>query len=545
MLSGSEKKSLIATLDLGGHVERLSQLERQTIGLDDDLCLDHLESNEPLPVLVIEETATTGMFGPWKGAKSKLFKALAALGIQGKDDADAGGAFGFGKAGLIRGSAPRIVVAYTCFREQMDDPGVTRRLLGITYWDAHSLDDRDFTGMARWDTNSDEPRPFENDEADGIAEELGLRLRHPDNDEDFGTSFLILQPTVDPGRLETAINRSWWPALEDTTLGFQAAIRPPGEDARSPRPQQDADLQPFVRAYRQATSTAKFIGKVPNLHSFDIWDSSRLLGKLVLVTDPDGWSFQDPSSSSDESLVALMRNTRMVVEYRKLGFRETTPIVRGVFVADDGVSGLLRETEPVGHDAWYSGGDENDASEEARAVADCILKKIKERVRKVRKDLAPPAPKPEFVRLPEFDRIMRRILGGEGRKQGPTAQRRFVRLDGIESEPEIVGHGLIRTTGSAQFGLSENFPVSRPGARVAIQVRFVVLEDGQARGANSVPVAVAPPDGFEVAEDADPHRFTGWLARGDEHDFSFQTDPYDEDWTGRLYIEAEFLSEDS
>ena len=480
------------------------------------------------------------MYGPWKGASSKLYKALASLGIQGKDDADSGGSFGYGKAGLIRGSAPRIVVAYTCFREREDDPGVTRRLLGITYWDAHSLNGDDYTGMARWDTDTGKPRPFENEQADRIAERLGLRLRHPKNDEDLGSSFLILQPTVSPKALETAINRSWWPALEDTALGFQVTIRTPDGEARSPRPQLDSDLQPFIRAYREATSTSKLVGKIPNFQSFEIGDS-RLWGKLVLVTNPEGWSFPDPSSSSDESLVALMRNTRMIVEYKTQGFRDSTPIVRGVFVADDRISGLLRDTEPFGHDAW----DPKSDNKEAGHIADGILKRIKERVRRVRRELAPPAPKPESVVLPEFDRIMRRILGGEGRKQGPTAQKRFVRLFDIDSRPEVVAPGQIRTIGSSQFALSENFPASRSGARIAVQVRFVVLEDGHAATANSIPVTVTPPDDFRIAEDIGSHRLTGWLARGEQHRFTFCTDPYDQDWTGRLYVEAEFLSEDS
>ena len=542
-LNGSDKEALVAVLDLDGHVERLSQLARREIGLDDDLdlCLDHFERDGSLPILVVDETATTGMYGPWRGAKSKLYKGLASLGIRGKDDADAGGSFGYGKAGLIRGSAPRIVVAYTCFRERKDDPGVTRRLLGITYWDAHSLNGDDYTGMARWDTNTGKPRPFENEQADRIAERLGLRLRNPKNDEDLGSSFLILQPTVSPEALETAITRSWWPALEDPTLRFQVTIRTPDGKARSPRPQQDSDLQPFVRAYREATSTAKLVGKIPNFHSFEIGDS-RLWGKLVLVTDPEGWSFPDPSSSSDESLVALLRNTRMIVEYKTQGFRDSTPIVRGVFVADDRISSLLRETEPFGHDAWDPTGDD---SREAREIADGILKRIKDRVRRVRKDLAPPAPKPESVMLPEFDRIMRRILGGEGRRQGPIAQKRFVRLFEIDSRPEVVAPRRIRTVGSSQFALSENFPASRSGARIAVQVRFVVLEDGHAATANSIPVTVTPPDGFRIAADIGSHRLTGWLARGEQHRFTFRTDPYDQDWTGRLYVEAEFLSEDS
>ena len=537
---GAEKEALIRALRLNEHRDRLSHLDRQSLGLGAEDCLDHLDSKDEMPFLVIEETATTGMYGPWKGASSKLFKGLASLGIHGKD-ADAGGSFGYGKAGLIRGSAPRIVIAYTCFEEREDDPGVTRRLLGVTYWDAHRLEDQDYTGMARWDTDTADPRPFENEEADAIAGELGLKRRDPADEEDRGSSFLILEPTVRPEDLETAIGRSWWPALEDPSQPFQVTVQFPDGERRAPRPRRDPSLDSFVKAYREATTDAKRVGRIPDLYKGEIGETRRTFGNLVLLTAPDDWSFPSETTSRDESLVALMRSPRMVVEYLPLGFREETPIVRGVFVADERVNSFLRETEPFGHDAWDPRGD---GSPEARRLAETILRRIKERVRQVRKKLAPPPPKPEFVTLPEFDRIMRRILGGTGRKQPLAAPKRFVRLDRIRSEPQVAGPGLIRTEGTARFSLSENFPASHAGARVAVQVRFVILEDGQARATNQVPVTLVPPEDFEM-DGATTHRITGWLARGAERRLSFRTEPYGDDWTGRLYLEAEFLSEDS
>ena len=525
------------------------------MGLGAEDCLDHLDSKDEIPFLVIEETATTGMYGPWKGASSKLFKGLASLGIHGKD-ADAGGSFGYGKAGLIRGSAPRIVVAYTCFAEREDDPGVTRRLLGVTYWDAHRFDGRDYTGMARWDTGGDDPKPFENEEADAIAEELGLERRDPADEEQRGSSFLILEPTVHPEDLETAITRSWWPALEDPSVPFQVTVEFPDGERRAPRPSRDPSLRSFVKAYLEATSDTKLVGKIPNLSKSTLGAQRQTFGTLVLVTDPDDWSFPSEDASPDESLVALLRSPRMVVEYHPMDFREPKPIVRGVFVADDSANSLLRQTEPFGHDAWNQG----DTDSAAQQLAEAILNRIKSRVKRLRNELRPPPPKSVLPVLPLVDRLMRRILGtlpsavpgtephgeagGEAKTTTQPARKRFVRLDGIRSEPCVAGPGLIRTEGTARFSLSEHFPARRAGARVAVQVRFLVLEDGQARATNQVPVTLAPPAGFEV-EGAATHRITGWLTREEEHRFSFRTEPYSDDWTGRLYIEAEFLSDRS
>ena len=99
-----------------------------------------------------------------------------------------GGSYGYGKAGLIAGSAIRTVVAYTCFRERPDDPGVTRRLLGMTYWGQHEMGTDSFTGFARFGFYSDGwVRPFENDEADMVAKSLGIKLRDPGDLDDLGT----------------------------------------------------------------------------------------------------------------------------------------------------------------------------------------------------------------------------------------------------------------------------------------------------------------------------------------------------------------------
>ncbi len=121
---GHDKSALVNALGLGELAERVKGVNRRTIGLRASDCLDRLFDDSPLPYLVIEEHATTGMYGPWRGAKSKLYLALGTLGYTPKTSGE-GGSYGYGKAGLIRGSAVRTVLAYTCFEEQDDDPGIT------------------------------------------------------------------------------------------------------------------------------------------------------------------------------------------------------------------------------------------------------------------------------------------------------------------------------------------------------------------------------------------------------------------------------------
>ncbi len=291
------------------------------------------------------------MHGPWKQDKSKMYQALVSVGFTSGDKGK-GGSFGYGKAGMIRGSAIRTVIAYTCFREREDDPGVTRRLLGVTYWDTHTFENENYTRFARLgkEHGNDVVIPFENKAADEIAERLGLQVRSPDDDSQLGTTIILIDPTVEPEELVTAIERSWWPALEDRRSQFSAYVRTTAGKTLYPRPRRDTVLRTFIEAYEIATEPKTNPGG-------DKKSTLRGLGELGLVNDVEGWSYADQTGENTEqkvqhcSLVALMRDPRMVVEYSEVG-RKTPPYVRGAFVADPKINELLRATEPKGHDAW-------------------------------------------------------------------------------------------------------------------------------------------------------------------------------------------------
>ena len=127
------------------------------------------------------------------------------------------------------------------------------------------------------------------------------------------------------------------------------------------------------------------------------------LGSLGLIAEPGGWSYEpDPEEGSGDtaqrSLVALVRGPRMVVEYYEAG--RSRPFVRGAFVAADEVDELLRQTEPKAHDSWQVRVDEADDPGRL-AVADAVLRRIREHVRKFRDQLKPAARPAEDVRLPE------------------------------------------------------------------------------------------------------------------------------------------------
>lgn len=480
--------------------------------------------------MVIEEQAASGMYGPWRGDESKMYKALCTIGgtsgIEGR-----GGSYGYGKAGLIRGSAVRVVVAYTCFRERNNDVGITRRLIGMTYWGGHDYKGESFTGFARFGKQDDRGIvvPFENGEADDQAQKLGLKVRDSEEIAELGTTFMLIDTTVEAKDLVVAVERSWWPALEEKNLRFNASVHTTSGDVLYPRPRCDPDLRTFIDAYEIATGVAP----EGNSRRGDY----RGLGVIGLVSDVDGWSYAAQTGKSEEqgiehcSLVALMRKPRMVVEYYRARNWGTPPYVRGVFVADPQVNEALRQTEPKGHDKWDCKSE--DASSEDIRACNKVYDRVRKKVTKYRRELSPPERPAEEIELPWFDRLIKRLLTGPGKSPGPepAPPRPFSIQPSYQLEP--VGSDEIKVVGRAEFAFSEHFKGVEN--QVEISIRYLFVEDDHAGGRAGI--IVTSPAGF-TGEDG---VFKGILRRNQRALFEFETQPYRADWSGRLIAEADLI----
>jgi hypothetical protein len=543
-LKDGARDSFVKALDLASIAARGTNAAdpswRSRLGLDSDDLLDHLHDSSPLQILKVVESGTTGMYGPFNGAKSKMYLALISLGYTAKADG-AGGSYGYGKAGLIRGSAIRTVVAYSAFREQADDPGVTRRLLGMTYWGQHDLDDLSYTGFARFGAEQDSGaiRPFENDAADSMAERLGIDLRGTDELEDLGTTFLLIEPTVRPDDLSTAVARNWWPALEDGRMTVMVSA---DGSTSVPRPMKDPILKTFVDAYHLAATdqdNAKPNRYRQSFRRASFGDRILKLGALGLVAEPGGWSYEagndDPDEVQHRSLVALVRGPRMVVEYLDVG--QARPYVRGAFIADEEVDELLRQTEPKAHDSWQTRIEEAGSDPDAPQVADAVTRRVREHVRKFRDQLRPASRPAEDVRLPELERLFGRIFSSSSsNSSGPLVSERPFSIV-VEERLAHAGDGLIRVKGCIRFALSDHF--GDPAADVDISLSYRFVEEG-GNGEEAV-LDVARPQGFEAITEI-PNVYRGTLTH-DRLSFEFESEPYPADWTGRLKGDVSFAEE--
>jgi hypothetical protein len=543
-LEGDDKEQLVDALglrQLAAHAADVDQ-ERNKLGLGTDDCLRNLDERRDLDYCEIIEHGAKGMYGPWSGAKSRMYLAMLSIGYNEKADGS-GGTFGYGKAGLIRASHPRVVVAYSCFPEQANDPGITRRLLGVTYWGRH--DDNEghtLNGFVRFGerVSPDDVRPFENDDADEVAAALGFEVRSANEVEQLGTTFLVLDPAVEASDLREAVERNWWPALLHEK--FTVLVTEQGGAEHACRPRKNPELGAYVGAYDLLQADTE---NGPNERLVDLGtyapqgEPSRRLGRLALVADPSSWSFPDDIDGADSgvdhrSLVALTRTPRMVVEYHLPGrdISRRTPYVRGFFMADDEVNAHLALTEPKAHDRWDNQRSD-DVEPAATAIAATLLDRIRIAVRDFQDALRPPVDEAGAVRLLRLDEKLKK-LGQPGGKPPPPppGERPFSFALDVGRR---ASDGQLVLAGKVTVALAPGAPSVEVESR--IRLAFAIEEDG--RRGDAVPLKVKPPSGFR-AVGGDATRFVGSITRT-AVTFEIESDPYRDDWTGELLVSGEVV----
>ena len=542
-VSGQDRENLVRSLGLRELAQRVAEVNNNSrLGLGSIGCLEQLDKPGNLKLLEVVEQSAGGMYGPWKGNQSKLALALSSTGVT-SDVEGRGGSYGYGKAGLIRGSATRTVVAYTCFTERPNDPGITRRLLGMTYWDTHDLGSDSFVGSARLGQHDDAGPtvPFVNEHADEYAHGLGLTLRDPTIPVDLGTSFLIVEPTVNPADLINAVERNWWPALMEPSLQFNVVVEGIDGTLHHPRPQSNSTLRSFYSAYEAATvpqdNKSKYI-RTRNLNPIGDFSTPGVVGLVADLTD---WSYPEDavgdSASNHCSLVALVRSPRMVVEYLQAG--NSVPYIRGCFVADESINEPLRQTEPKTHDSWQQRVASGDFNQEYADLAKQIVSRIKKNLNDFRNNLRPPPKPSEDVRLPVFDRLLRTLLIGGGGDRVPVPEERpFAIHPG--GKLTVAAEGKLRIAGVARISFGPNLTPGDELKEVEVKIRYRFRE-GDSIGREAAVLLVQEPPGWHLlAGRVDTYR--GYLRLGESAEFRYESDDYDPEWTGYLSVTANFVA---
>ena len=543
-IDGSDRDAFVAATGLAELDERYREHPDKFSGLDATLFAD-LKWGRPLQLLYIEDYGTHGLFGP-PSAKtgSHLFRALYFAGSTTAGAKTAGGSFGFGKSAFIRSSGIQTVIAHTAFEPKPDlHDDVTERLIGFAWWSPHDSDGVAMEGRAMFGRGP-ESEPYEDDEARGLADVLGFRPRapHSQGPTELGTSLLVLGPTVDPQRLRAAMEAHWWPAIVDDLMDLRV-ITKDGEEL-IPKPRSNGELKPFLRAYEIATGLVSITGKNEK-YVADEWRQKQDIphGALGLVVEnqssrlaSDGED-EAPSLGGGGAVVATMRNTRMVIEYKNYSIKHVP--IRGVYVASDEESEYLRATEPVTHDAW-STQKSSDIPPDATTLATTVYGRLRRAVNDLAKQFEPDE-LPTTRSLKHFTDLMHRFAGRRpGGEKGKSVAGEPIEMQ-YWSPPSLIAAGVdqVQVEASIRVGLGER--AKELVGVIAVSCEARISEDEGSLG-DSVPVTISPESEHEahVLGRGPSGEWIIKVAQGEKVVFSIRTAPFDADWTVILRPRARF-----
>lgn len=416
--SGPEKQSLVNLLGLdqiGAHAPFIKS--RQGEVLANLPVMQNLgDMKKPLRVLVAEDYGAHGLYGDkWK-------IALRGAGISHHDEGhQSGGTFGFGKGAFHLGSSLSMVVAYSRFPFDPDAPTPDNwqvRVGAYLYQNSHNDPEtgKILTGFAEagrtaQDTFSQVTEPFEGEVAIELAPKLGFEREITDGVNAFGTSFMMIDPVVEPADLQRALEKSWWPALIDGDIVIDVI----DSDGSSlpPRPRSRDDLKPFVDAWSWFKGVGEPVGdyqRLKKLNRKTIKGEALQMGQIAMWADPDeAFSFADEDEER-ASEVALIRQRKMVVTYQKYS-KGRPPYVQGILFTDSDIEQYVKGAEPKLHDYWWQ--NTRDVKphlpEDYKAVIQTLATATYNNVREFRSDLNPRIDQ-DSIRLEKLSRLLGNML---------------------------------------------------------------------------------------------------------------------------------------
>ena len=555
----SARLSKIFLLGLNEHANHLDaeqarNKKRTDLGLANSVLLTNILTNKhPLRLLTLTEHAGLGMPGNFDNSDSRMVKALLRVG-QANIVEGAGGAFGFGKAGLIAASATRVVFAYSAFEPVASEPDVSRRLIGVTYWKSHQRGTHKLNGWARFGSEVSQfrrlenqiketiirlARPFVNEDADKVAQELGLDVRDVKNPTQTGTTFLLVDPTITADDLKIAVERYWWPAMIDRNSGLKVEITDyDGSDKSPDVPTNDPNLKPFIEAFNIASQATDPTN--PNHDRIDLGKykpqqdpKEYSLGVVGLVAEPESWSFPDARDGIDHTtMIALVRGPRMIVNYhtfRGLGI----PHVRGLFVANASIDDLLRQTEDHAHTKWDPGIKAFNPS--APIIAREVMKKLRENIVDFKQRFAPPPPKPGDINLPILDELSKLMRGKKRIPPDPEPRQVLVRLVEPAHRTATSDDKLV-CNATVEFQVADwvwdMIKETKVDVTVSLPIAYVE-DDGVGEYLDTK--VTCPNQNFKPkGASSGKQSFVGSLARGETAQFKVKSDKYSPDWTVRF-----------
>ena len=550
---GPEHSKIVKALGLSALLEQREGLRSDARDIPElDEVRDLLNPKKPLGILYLEDFGTHGMFGDPKDFKSShLYKAMYILGSTSKntEEGTRGGTFGFGKSAFIGASSVHTAVAYTRFAARKGDDA-TRSLVGFVWWGDHEIGTNSFQGRAMFGKAArvirDGAEPLVDEAADEMAEQLGMTYRSKEK-SDYGSTVMLLCPTVTAEDLKLAVERNWWPALEDQLM--KVVIETADGTQLIPRPQSNKHLKPFLQAYGIARGLKKPGDEQIERLASTKWradDKGLKYGDLALVLDTDF----EPSESENDSgfgetnspTVALIRGPRMVIDYKS--FSSRLPI-RGVYIADPSVDNHLRQVEPPAHNSWEKNWSK-DLNKESKRVARGVMDRIRRSIKEFALEFAPP-PSSFTANLPLLGDLLSGLFGGKALGKKPKSKTgvgpRTDKLTLRTAQPDK----KIQVLGTQQIYLKKWISVKIPqdpqweSATLRFTVTVSIAQETEAKKTNDFinVEKIVPPAGFYKSDE--DNKFEGHVSSGQEFVFEITTVPYWKDLTAVITPQFELF----
>lgn len=338
---------------------------------------DVLDTSEPLQVLEIADYGTSGLSGPTRAdippignERADFVNFFRNIGAA-RDVEGGGGTYGYGKATLYRASRAHAILVDT-LTTQGGNP--VRRIMAAQMGKSVP---GSVTGRHWWGTDSEDGKtvdPLIGDEADRLAEKLGLPERAEEN-QDFGTTIMILAPHLPSnsqyvvGAMTEYLLWNFWPRMMGSTprgKKLEAFVAENEHEwTKVPSPE---TFPPFDVLCRAMTALRTGKDEEVQVANINHGNFGTRLGQLAIARTKAGrrrWLLPPTVTEDDDAMVsiiperlhhvALMRPAQLVVRYEKGnpsgGSEEEWG---GVFVCSEAeeVEHAFANSEPPAHDDW-------------------------------------------------------------------------------------------------------------------------------------------------------------------------------------------------
>ncbi|MFZ4773675.1 MAG: hypothetical protein ACOYK9_06785 [Chlamydiia bacterium] len=283
---------------------------------------------------------------------------------------------------------------------------------------------RGFSGFAFFGEKSglnNTSDPFVDKDADHMAEQCGMKVR---GETDYGTTVAVIDCSIEMQKLKFAIEKYWWPSMEDGKLSVRLFD---GERNLDVRPSENPLVQPYIEMYGALKKKHDKPGDVKIDEPFNKMHKLKVGQMALRIFNSETLEkirkYVKEVGVENDALfgiggAAKIRMPGMVIKYEGALKGEAEAAVAGVFLADEEIDSILRSSEPSSHDDWDSTEKDRirDAGSkiglengEAVEIVVSVNKRIERRLTDARRELTPPPPSEE-ARIQILDKMLSELF---------------------------------------------------------------------------------------------------------------------------------------